>query len=91
MSDNMITRDQIALMMYRYAQYKEYDTSVSADYSDYKDATDVSPYAREAMKWAIGTGIITGKENGTRIDPLGKATRAECATIIMRFIELYEK
>ena len=88
---DMITRDQIALMMYRYAQYKEYDTSVSADYSDYKDATDVSPYAREAMKWAIGTGIITGKENGTRIDPLGKATRAECATIIMRFIELYEK
>ena len=44
----------------------------------------------EAMQWAVGTGIITGKDNETRLDPQGNASRAECATIIMRFVEKYE-
>ena len=43
------------------------------------------------MKWAVGNGIITGKDNGTKLDPQGNATRAECATIIMRFMEKFEK
>ncbi|MCI7179903.1 MAG: S-layer homology domain-containing protein [Schaedlerella sp.] len=44
----------------------------------------------EMMRWAVGTGIITGKDNGTRLDPQGNASRAECATIIMRFLQKYQ-
>ena len=48
----------------------------------------VSRYAEDAMQWAVGNGIITGKNNGTIIDPLGNAARAECAAIIQRFISV---
>lgn len=85
-----INREQMAVMMYRYATYKKYDTSQKADFSKFKDASSVNAFAKEAMSWAVGSGIITGKDNGTKIDPQGKATRAECATIIMRFVEKYE-
>ena len=84
-----ITREQMALMMYRYANHMGYDTSVKADFGKFKDAARVSSFAAEAMKWAVGNGIITGKNNGTTIDPQGNAARAECATIIMRFMEKY--
>ena len=50
-------------------------------------AGENSGFADEAMQWAVGNGIISGKYNGTILDPQGDATRAECATIIMRFIE----
>jgi DUF1680 family protein len=85
-----INREQMAVMMYRYATYKEYDTSIKADFSKFEDGDKVSEFAKEAMKWAVGNEIITGKYNGTQIDPQGNATRAECATIIQRFIEKYE-
>ena len=84
-----INREQMALMMYRYAAYKGYDTSVKADFSQYQDAGRVSDFAREAMQWAVGEQIITGKYNETQLDPQGNASRAECATIMMRFIEKY--
>lgn len=84
-----ITREQIALMMYRYANYKNYDTSKKADFTQYQDNVKVSNYAREAMRWAVGNGIITGKYNETVLDPQGNANRAECATIITRFINMY--
>lgn len=84
-----ITREQMALMLYRYADYKEYDVSKRADFSGYADASSVSSFANEAMQWAVGNGIISGKNEGTILDPLGNATRAECATIVMRFIALY--
>ena len=64
-----------------------YDTSMRADFSKFSDASKVSGFADEAMQWAVGNGIISGKDNGTILDPQGDATRAECATIIMRFIE----
>ena len=86
-NDN-ITREQMALMMYRYAGYKEFDTSRRADIDSFIDSGNVSSYARQAMEWAAGSGIITGKA-GNRLDPQGYATRAECASIIMRFIEKY--
>ena len=92
-----ILREQMAVMMYRYAKnFKKYDVSVSADYSKFADAAQVDGYAGEAMAWATGTGIITGKDldrDGTpeSIDPLGDASRAECAIIIQRFLEKYEK
>ena len=75
--------------MYRYAQGLGYDVSEKADFSKFADASSVSSFAREAMQWAVGTGIITGKDNETRIDPQGNANRAECATIITRFLRKY--
>ncbi|MDB7952894.1 RICIN domain-containing protein [Faecalitalea cylindroides] len=84
-----INREQMAVMMYRYANYLGYDTSARADISKYTDAGNVNEFAKEAMSWAVGEGIITGKYNETQLDPQGNASRAECATIIMRFMEYY--
>ena len=89
-SGDNINREQMAVMMYRYANYLGYDTSTRADISKYTDAGNVNEFAKEAMSWAVGTGIITGKENETKLDPQGNASRAECATIIMRFVENYK-
>ena len=84
-----INREQMATMMYRYAQYKGYSLEGGVDYSQYEDAANVSDFAQEAMSWAVGNGIITGKYGETRLDPQGEASRAESATIIMRFIETF--
>ena len=84
-----ITREQLATMLYRYAGYKKLDTSEKADFSKYPDADKVSDWAYEAMQWAVGTGIIQGQDGGKTLDPQGKAGRAECATMIMRFMEKY--
>lgn len=89
-SEDNISREQMALMMYRYANTKGYDTSVKAELSHFPDASKVSGYAQEALEWAVGNGIITGKGTGN-LDPLGEASRAECATIIMRFMKLYDR
>ena len=85
-----INREQMAVMMYRYANYKDYESDAPEDISGYKDADKVSAFAKEAMEWAVGNGIISGKDGGTVLDPQGNASRAECATIIMRFIEKFE-
>ena len=86
-----INREQMATMIYRYAEYKGYSLEGGADYSQYEDATNVSDFAQEAMSWAVGNGIITGKYNETQLDPQGEASRAESATIMMRFIETFEE
>ena len=86
-----INREQMATMMYRYAKYKKYDVSKTADIDKYKDAASVNEFAKEAMKWAVGNGIITGQYNETILAPQSNATRAECATIIQRFMEKFEK
>lgn len=83
-SDN-ITREQMAVMMYRYAKYKGYDTSASKELN-YPDAEDVSEFAEEAMKWAVGAGLISGNADGT-LAPQGNTSRAVCSTIIQRFLE----
>lgn len=87
-----ITREQITLMLYRYAEYKGYDTSIRADFSSYVDSEDVSPWAKDAMQWAVGNDILKGKKNneGNTLVPKGFATRAECATMIVAFVERYE-
>lgn len=84
-----INREQMAVMMYRYAQCQNYNTSERADLAEFLDASNVNVFAKEAMEWTVGTGIITGKYDGTRLDPQGNATRAECAAIITRFIQKY--
>ncbi|MCD8391072.1 MAG: S-layer homology domain-containing protein, partial [Firmicutes bacterium] len=85
-ADDTITREQTAAILYRYAGYKGYDTSASGDISAYTDSDAVSGYALTAMQWAVGTGLITGKDDNT-LAPQAGATRAETAAMLMRFIE----
>lgn len=80
-----ITREQMAVMMYRYAKYLGKDVSADNDYSNFDDAEDVSEFAADAIGWAVSKNIINGKENGTLIDPQGNTARAETAAIIQRF------
>lgn len=81
-----LTREQIAALLYRYAAGQEAEVSASADLSGYADGEQTSGYAVEAMRWAVGAGLLTGKD-GNRLDPRGTATRAELAAILMRFCE----
>ena len=82
-----ITREQFAAVLYRYALAKGYDVSAKADLGAYDDGALVGGYASDAMAWAIANGIIKGVGNN-RLDPLGNATRAQLATMLMRFDEL---
>ena len=84
---DMITREQMAVMMYRYAKYLGKDTTNEGDLSKFADEKAVSLFAVDALKWATDKGIITGKENGTKLDPQGNTARAETAVIIQRFLE----
>ena len=88
-ADN-INREQMAVMMYRYAESMGYDVTEKADISKFGDAASVNEFAEDAMKWAVANGIINGKYEGTKIDPQGNALRGECALIIQRFMEKYE-
>lgn len=83
---DLITREQFATILYRYAQFKGYDVSVGADTNilSYADALTISEYAYPAMQWACGEGIMGGMDDGTLM-PQGKATRAEAATMLMNF------
>ena len=81
-----ITRQQLVTILYRYAEAKGYDVSASADLSGYPDAGQVQDYAQPAMAWAVAENIIQGMEDGT-LKPAGNASRAQIATILMRFCE----
>lgn len=81
-----ISREQLASILYRYAQLKGYDTSEQADLSAYADAADVSGYALDGMRWAVAKGLISGVTEST-LAPGGSATRAQAAMILMRFCE----
>lgn len=85
-----ITREQLAAMLYRYAKLKGYDVSASADISGYTDASSVSGWATDAMRWAVSAGLINGR-TATTLAPQGNATRAEVASILMRFMQKYTK
>lgn len=84
--DGAITRQQMAAILYRYAAYKGYDVSVSADLSSYPDAGAIQTYAQDAMAWANGSELILGFEDHT-LQPVGNSTRAQVATLLMRFCE----
>lgn len=83
--NDMITREQLAAVLYRFAQFKGYDVSVKGSLSNFSDSGSVSDWAQEAMQWAVGAGIING-DNGA-LKPAGNATRAEVAMMLMRFCE----
>ena len=84
--DDTVTREQLATILYRYAEYKEYDVSAKDDLTTFADGSTVSTWAADGMTWAVGAQLITGKDGG-KLDPTGTATRAEVATILMRFCE----
>ena len=81
-----ITREQLVTVLYRYAESKGYDVSASADLSGYPDADQIQSYAAESVAWAVAEGLIQGFEDNT-LRPAGNATRAQIATILMRFCE----
>ncbi len=83
--DDAITREQLASILWRYAKYKDQDVSVGerTDIQSYADAGSVNAYAVPAIRWAVGAGIMNGKD-GSRLDPLGGASRAETATMFQR-------
>lgn len=81
-----ISREQMACMMYRYAQYKGADMTASKNLTAFSDAAKVSSWAEKEMKWAVAEGLINGMGDGT-LTPQGTATRAQAATVLMRFNE----
>ena len=83
---NDLTREQLVTILYRYAESKGYDVSASADLAGYPDGEEIQAYAREAMAWAVAENIIQGMEDDT-LKPAGNASRAQIATILMRFCE----
>ena len=87
-----ITREQLAVMLYRYAQHEGYDVSIGEDTNilSYADAFTVSEYAVSALQWACGAGIISGTGDGSTLTPQGETTRAQVATVLMRFCEQYQ-
>jgi len=85
--DAGITREQLAVILYRYAKYKGYDVSAGEDTNilSYQDAFDILDYAYSALQWACGAGIING--NKKNLNPNGPASRAEVAAMLQRFVE----
>ena len=85
--EDNITREQLAAILYRYAQAKGYDVSIGEDTNilSYDDALDVSEWAIPAMQWACGAGIVQG--DGSSLNPQGEATRAQTAAMLMRFCQ----
>ena len=86
--NNSITREQMSAVLYRYAQYKDQDTSVGEDTNilSYTDALEISEYAIPAIQWMVGAGLMNGETDST-VNPKNNSTRAQVATILMRYLE----
>ncbi len=82
--DRTITREEFAALLYRYTEYREVERDTSHDISSYPDSGEVSDFALEAMSWAVGCGLITGKPGGL-LAPKDTITRGEVALIIYRY------
>ena len=88
-TNDPITREQFAAMLYRFAQEQGYDVSIGENTNilSYTDVADLSEYAISAMQWAVGAGIINGTGDGSTLSPQGQATRAQVAVILTRYCE----
>ena len=82
-----VTREQIATFLFRYAEYLGYNTSKRADLSRFPDSGSVSNFAKDAMSWAVATGILNGTTTNdiTILAPKSPATRAQAASFLLRF------
>lgn len=87
--EGIVTREQLATILYRYSEWKGFDVSGRADFSSFPDAGKVGSWAKAAMQWAVAENLIGGSNEGgkTYILPSNGATRAQVATILMRFIQ----
>ena len=83
--DQALTREQMASILYRYAEYKGIDVSARADLSTFTDGTTVSPWAQDVVQWAVAEKLMSG--NGTELQPKGTASRAQVATVLMNYCE----
>ena len=88
--DAPVTREQIATILYRYVKYLGLDVGGSADLGKYPDGGKTSPWAKDAMAWAVSVGLFQGDETGA-LNPGGEATRAQVATLVERLIGLMVK
>ncbi len=90
--DDNITREQMARMLMELAKVQKYDTSDEADFGRFEDASQVSRWAAENMRWAVGAGIISGSTRDGKyyMNPKGEATRAECAVMLTKFVQKYQ-
>ena len=93
--DDAVTREQMAAILYRYAQHKGYDVSAGKDTNilSFNDAFAVSEYAIPAMQWACGSGMVRGiaQKGGMLLAPMDTTTRAQTATLLMRFQSAFAK
>ena len=85
-----VTREQLAALLYRYMKDQGFDVSAEGDFSRFTDKDEVSAWAREAMGWAVGSGLIRGRGE-TLLAPKGTATRAEAAAMLMRLVTMMVK
>ena len=85
-----VTREQLVTMLYRYAQLIGADDGTSASIAGFTDSGSVSGYAQDAIKWAVAEGFVGGVGNN-RLDPTGKATRAQVAAILTRFTDYLQR
>ena len=87
-TDN-ITREQLAVILYKYAKYKGKNVSKTDSLAEFTDTNKIATYATTQVKWAVGSGVITGnvnKTNGTKtLNPKGNATRAEVAAMMEKY------
>lgn len=81
--DDLITREQLAVMLWKYSKYKGKNINIVADYSKFPDKNQISDFAKQGMNWAVGVGVITGSQG--KLIPLGTATRAEAASMIYKY------
>lgn len=85
-SDDIVTREQMALILYGYAKNKSYDVSAQGSVSGFTDVKSISNWALDSVEWAVGEQLLSGK-GANKLDPTGGATRAEVAQILMRFCQ----
>ena len=89
--DNQITREQLATILFRYTKLTDPDPSERAELDSFPDSEDIQPYAKDALSWAVGKGLINGIYDSSAgqsfLRPAGSATRAQVATILMRFLQ----
>lgn len=83
---NDVTREQLAAFLFRFAEHRGYDVTARGDLTAFADGGNTSAWAKDAMSWAVATGLIKGK-GGAALDPLSTATRGEVAAILMRFCQ----
>ncbi len=86
-----VTREEMATMIYNFARYKGLDMSASKDITYFSDYAKITPYARVTLQWAVEKGLMSGKLNGTKLDPLGTATRAECSKMLVQAYKVIYK